>query len=194
MSIKKYSDFLRWYFNYIGNERFDNVSRRNTIKRKERLYVIIVAYIVMICSLVCFLLIHSYYVLFLTLISIMYLHACQFSFLGYLFAYMKFKNKDKSINDDVIFTYGILDGGNSKLLSMIDKYFNFYVTGGNAFAVKISLMAKGKERRKETSHIKKVLKITPNKIYLNRKIIFDNKISDMLDLEKFLIEESSNWN
>ena len=77
---------------------------------------------------------------------------------------------------------------------MIDKYFNFYVTGGNAFAVKISLMAKGKVRRKETSHIKKVLKITPNKIYLNRKIIFDNKISDMSDLEKFLIEESSNWN
>jgi hypothetical protein len=51
-----------------------------------------------------------------------------------------------------------------------------------------------KKFRKETSHIKKILKITPNKIYLNRKVVFDNKLLDMSDLEKFLIEEANNWN
>jgi hypothetical protein len=124
----------------------------------------------------------------------MFLHGCQFSFLGYFFAYIKFKSKDKSINDNAIFTYGVLNGGDSELISMINKHFNYFVTGGNIFTIKISLISKGKKFRKETSHIKKILKITPNKIYLNRKVVFDNKLLDMSDLEKFLIEEANNWN
>ena len=126
--------------------------------------------------------------------SIMWLLPCEFSFIYYFIAYLKSKNKDKSLNDNAIFTYGILNGGDSELISMISKYFNVYITGGNIFVVKFRLIAKGKNRRKETRNIKKILKITPNKIYLNRKIIFDKKLLDMSDLEKFLIEEANNWN
>ena len=194
MNSKNYTSFLKWYFNYIGNERFDNVSRRSTIKRKERLPLVIVSYIMMICLLLCFLILRNYYVLILLIIPIAFLHGCQFGFLYYFIAFIKFRNKDNSINDNSIFIYGVLDGGDSELLSIISKYFNYYVKSGNIFAVKISLIAKGKKRRKETSHIKKVLKITPNKIYLNRKLIFNNKLLDMSDLEKFLIEEANNWN
>ena len=190
MGIKNYISFLKWYFNYIGNERFDNASRRSTVKRKERLPLVILSYIVMICSLLCFFIIHNYYVLFLTLISFMLLHGCRFSFLGYFIAYIKFKNKDKSINDNAIFTYGVLDGGESELLSTVKKHFNFFVVGGNIFSVKILLTDKGKKQRKEYGNEKKILKITPSKIYLNNKVIFDNKLLDVSDLEIFLSELS----
>ena len=194
----KYFGFVKWYYNYIGNELFDNTPGWRVIRRKDRLPTIIMAYIMMIFSLLLFSQAPFkkalFYGFMLMLGSIMFLFGCNFSFLSYFIAYIRSNNKDKSINDYILFKYGVLNGGKSELLSMMSKYFNVYISGGNAFAVKITLLAKGRTLRKKTAHIKKVLKITPNKIYLNRNVIFDKKMLDMSDLERFLIEEANNWN
>ena len=196
MSIKNYLIFLKLYFNHIGDLHFDNIPGRYKITRKMRMPFIILSYIMMISSFLCFFFghreIYRFSALVLIAISIVYLFACRFSFIYYFIAYIRFNNKYDSINDSVIFNHAVMDSGESELTKMVSKYFNFYVTSGNVFAVKISLIAKGKKRRKETNHIKRILKITPNKIYLNRKLIFDNKLLDMSDLEKILYDEALN--
>ena len=202
MNTKSYISFLKWFYKYTNDEfpeKITNYSFRRGMIRKERLPILIVSYILLIISCLFFVITivsaNCYYWLALggIISSIILLLRCEFSFIYYFIAYIKFKNKDKSINDNAIFTYGILNVGNSELLSIVNKYFNYYVKSGNIFAIKIRLIAKGKKRRKDTSNIKKILKITPNKIYLNRKVIFDNKLLDISDLEKFLSEESSKW-
>ena len=203
MNNKNYISFLKWFFKYTNEnfpEKITNYSFRRGMIRKERLPILIVSYISLIISCLFFVITivssNGYYWLAICgiIASIMWILRCEFSFIYYFIAYLKSKNKDKSLNDNAIFTYGILDGGASELTSMISKYFNVYIRGGNIFAIKFSLIAKGKKRRKETAHIKKILKITPNKIYLNRKVVFDNKLLDMSDFEKFLIEEANDWN
>ena len=198
MNIKDYFRFVKWYFNHIGNTMFDNVRRWRVTRRRERLPEVIMAYIMMILSLI-FIFTSPFkkaisYGHLLMITSIMFLYDSKFSFINYFIAYIKYKNKDKSINDSVIFQYGVLDGGESELFSMISKHFTPYVKIASPFSVKITLLAKGRTLRKKTSHIKKVLKITPNKVYFNRKIIFHKKLLDLADLEKFLIEEANNWN
>ena len=203
MNNNNYISFLKWFFKYTNDrfpEKITNYSFRRPMIRKERLPILIFSYILLISSFIFFVIAifsnNSYCWLAIVGIisSIMWLLPCEFSFIYYFIAYLRSKHKDKSINDNVIFKYGILCGGESELLSMVSKHFNFYVTDGNIFAVKITLLAKGRTFRKKTGHIKKVLKITPNKIYFNRKIIFDKKLLDLADLEKFLIEEANNWN
>ena len=203
MNSKSYINFLKWFFKYTNDnfpEKITNYSFRRGMIRKERLPILIVSYILLILSCLFFVITivsancYSWLALGGIISSIILLLRCEFSFIYYFIAYIKFKNKDKSINDNAIFTYGVLNGGDSELINMISKYFNVYITGGNIFEIKFSLIAKGKKRRKETRNIKKILKISPNKIYFNRKIIFDKKLLDMSDLEKFLIEEANNWN
>ena len=198
MNIKDYFRFVKWYFNFVGNTRFDNVRRWRITKRRDRLPYVIISYIMIILSLI-FMFIFPFKRVIINgcgmiIFSIMCLFDSHFGFILYFIAYILYKNKDKSINDNVICQCNLLFGGNPEFINMISKYFNPYMMRPSPFAVKFRLYAKGRTLRKKTSHIKKVLKITPNKIYLNHKIIIDKKLLDMSDLEKFLIEEANNWN
>lgn len=203
MNNNNYISFLKWFFMYTNDgfpEKITNYSFRRPMIRKERLPILIFSYILLILSFIfCVITVFSnngdcWLAILGIISSIMWLLQCEFSFTYYFIAYIKSKNKDKSINDSVIFQYGVLDGGESELFSMISNHFTPYVKMASPFSVKITLLAKGRTLRKKTSHIKKVLKITPNKVYFNRKIIFHKKLLDLADLEKFLIEEANNWN
>ena len=190
MNIKGYFSFIKWYFNYVSNECFDNVKARYAIRRKERLPAVILAYIMMILSLLCFFIapkeLGIYIALVLMICSALFLLECRFSFIYYFISYIRFNNKDNSINDKALFEHCIKIDYPTDITKMISKYFKIYETKGNVFTLKFYLGAKSKKARKETNFATKILKITPNKIYFDSKIIFENKLSDISDLERFL--------
>ena len=189
--------FLKWFFVFVGDQCFDNIPSRFTIRKKDRLPVVIVAYFIMILSLI-FLFIgknglNYYCALVLIISSALFLYGCRFSFLYYFIAYIRFYNKDSSINDKIIFEHCVIYSYPTDVTKTISKYFKIVEMKGSIFTLKFYLGARSKRRRKETNFKTIILKITPNKIYFDGKKIFENKLFDMSDLEKILIEEAKQF-
>ena len=198
MNIRDYFKFVRWYFNYIGDIYFDNdpphsiTSRK--LMRKERLPYAVFSYVLLLLSLVSFLFFsfsELYYGYFLSIAimigAISGLIIVRFSFIYYLILYVKLSSKDRSVNDKVIAEHCILLNYPTDITKMISKYCHIYGARGNAFSLKLDLGAKSRKNRKKFNT--KVLRITPNKIYLDKKEVFSSKLYNMSALEKFFQSE-----
>ena len=83
MSMKNYFRFVKWYFDYIGKECFGSVRAWRNIIKKDRLPTVIMAYILMILSLLLLFTApfnkYIFYGCMLMLSSIMFLYSNKFT-------------------------------------------------------------------------------------------------------------------
>ena len=195
MFIKNFFKFAKYYYSLVGDLFYDNdPGGFRKIRRKDRLLVIIWAYLILVGSIISlFVDTSGFPILQIVAIiaSVVMQYFAGFSLIYYFIAYIKFNNKDNSINDRCICDYGITYTCSIGVGEIIKKYFYLRTTDGNIFQVRFHLQAKGERSRKATNFKGKTLKITPNKIYFDGKLIFDGKLLDMADLENFLINESA---
>lgn len=203
MNIKKYMSFLKWFFAKIGDNAFDDdVPKRHgynnfIIRRKDRLTFVILAYLMIILSLILLLIGRNgfhFIALVLIISSVSLLYGCQFSFLYYSFAYIRFINKDRSFNDRIIFEHEVIFNYPTDVTKALSKYFKIFEVKGSVFKLKFYLGARSKKRRKETNFKTIVLKITPKRIYFDGKVIFNKKLFDISELEKRLSVEATELN
>ena len=113
----------------------------------------------------------------------------------YFVLYKKYLNKDRSLNDKIIYESIILFDTSKDICKIINKYFKLKYVDGNIFAAKFYLakrMLKVLDNKKKKTILDKkliVLKIKSDKIYFNKKLVATT-LSDISQLEDILIENS----
>lgn len=198
MSVNAFLCFVKWYFDYIGNKCFDNsppkIQTVAKVRRKERLPIVICAYLLMIASalLIVTLPSHRYLLSFgMMIAAIGLLFLCRFSLIYYLFLYVRYHNKNTSINDDLIVYECILLDTTNEIRKMISKYFRIVEVKGNIFSLKFTLADKSKKRSNRVKLSPKdivTLKFKPNAIFFDKQKIHAGKLLNLSDLDKMLYE------
>ena len=198
MSIKGFLCFVKWYFDYIGQKRFDNSAPKiQTVieaKRNERLLFVIISYFLIMAALLLMLMIppHGYLLSFgLLIAAIGLLSLCRFGLIYYFFLYVRYHHKNTSINDDLIVYECILLDSTNEIRKLICKYFRVVEVKGNIFTLKFYLADKAKKRSDRVKLSRKdivTLKIKPNAVIFDKQKIHTGKLLNLSDFEKMLYE------
>lgn len=183
--MKKFLNFIKWYFKYTNDKFYydSNVSSNFYIKRKERLPVVFISYLILIISLVLlFVPIHGFhwFSIFGIIISLGFLYLCRFSIIYYLTIYKKYIKKDKTLNNRTIVEEFIMYDLSKDVRRLISDYYRIIDVKGNIFSLKYKLI-KRKDKNKKII----TLKITSKKICLG-KIKIAKTILNIEDLRKIL--------
>lgn len=194
MDANNYFYFAKWYFDYLGKIRFDDAPAKihtaTKVRRKERLSIVIFAYLLMVASVLLALILPSGFLISiaLLLLAIVLLAMCRFSFLYYYLAYVKYRNRNASVNDRAIVEECILLNPKNDIRNTISKYYRLIDVRGNIFALKYDLVEKTKKYKRLSNKDISVLKITPNKMVFKKKEVFSSNITDLSELDRFLGE------
>lgn len=176
-------NFFKWYYRYTTNIYFNftNSNSPTMIRKKDRLSFIMFAYIFLVPTTAILLIpFNIKYLLFIIeiLITICSLCAARFSFIYYFILYSKYKKRNNSLNDNVIYQICILLELDNNLRRIISKFYRIVDVRGNIFGVKIYL----KQRKtKNTKFI--ILKIKSNKILFDGKLLC-NKVFEQSEFVK----------
>ena len=195
MNVKGYLHFVEWYFDYIGKLRFDNSSPMIQtvlkVRRNERLPVIIIAYMIIMASILLAILRSASFLLSIAMmiVSMGVLALCRFSFIYYFFLYVRYYKRNISINDGIITYECILLDPTNEIRKMIASHFRIVDERGNAFALKLLLTDKRKRSKRKLSR-KDIFLLTfkPNAILLDKKKLYAGKLLDPSDFERLLCD------
>lgn len=198
MNAKGFLRFVKWYFDYIGQKCFDNsapmIQTVIKLRRRERFPFVIISYLLIIASLWLIVIfpLHGYLLPFsLMIVAIGLLFLCRFSLIYYFFLYVRYNNKNASINDDLIVYECILLDSTNEIRKIISNYFRVVEARGNIFTLKFDLADKTKKRSNRVKLSSKdivTLKFKPNAIFLDKKKIHAGKLINLSDLEEILYE------
>ena len=199
METSHYLCFVKWYYAYLGNAVFDNALPKNStaikIGRKERLPVIVLAYLLLLASVVIFLLLPPPGVLLsagLLFAAIVLLCMCRFGLLHYYLVYGRYRNRDHTVNDCAITEECILFNSKNVIRKTIEKHYRIIDIRGNIFAMQYHLAEKSKKNKRLSKQDILVLTITPTKILFHRKEVFSSPVADLSVLDDFLRETQRN--
>ena len=194
-----YFCFVKWYYEYLGNAVFDNSRPKNStaikIGRKERLPVIVLAYLLLLASVVLFLLLPPPGVLLsagLLLAAIVLLCMCRFGLFYYYLMYRRYRNRDHTVNDCAITEECILLNSKNVIRKTIEKHYRIIDIRGNIFAMKYHLVEKSKKKKRLSNQDILALTITPTKMLFQRKEVFSSPVADLSVLDDFLRETQRN--
>ena len=195
MNVKDYLHFVEWYFDYIGNVCFDNSSPMIQtvikVRRNERLPVIIIAYMTIMASILLAILRSASFLLSIAMmiVAMGVLLLCRFSFIYYFFLYVRYHNKNTSINDGIITYECILLDPTNEIRKMIARHFRIVDVRGNVFSLNFLLSDKIKRSKRKISR-KDIFVLTfkTNAILLDKKKLHTGKLHDLSDLERLLCD------
>ena len=197
--MNHYFYFVQWYYEYLGNAVFDNALPKNStaikIGRKERLPVIVLAYLLLLASVVLFLLLPPPGVLLsagLLFAAIVLLCMCRFGLFYYYLMYRRYRNRDHTVNDCAITEECILLNSKNVFRKTIEKHYRIIDIRGNIFAMKYHLVDKSKKNKRLSNQDILVLTITPTKMLFQRKEVFSSPVADLSVLDDFLRETQRN--
>lgn len=197
--MNHYFYFVQWYYEYLGNAVFDNALPKNStaikIGRKERLPVIVLAYLLLLASVVLFLLLPPPGVLLsagLLFAAIVLLCMCRFGLFYYYLMYRRYRNRDHTVNDCAITEECILLNSKNVIRKTIEKHYRIIDIRGNIFAMKYHLVDKSKKNKRLSNQDILVLTITPTKMLFQRKEVFSSPVADLSVLDDFLRETQRN--
>ena len=181
-------EFVKWHFKLSTDMFFvePDERKRGTIGKNERLPLIIIAYLVFVCSCsLLFLQINGIVWLFalIMIIPVTSSFVTRFSILYYILLYAKYKTLSRSINDKAIVSEFVLYKTEKSVWSTISKYHKIAYTTGNIFCLKYVLRDRSDKKSSKKFYI---LKITPRKIILNHKVISTKKILEITELDELL--------
>lgn len=150
----------------------------------------IFAYLLMVASVLFALSLPSGFLISiaLLLVAIVLLAMCRFSLIYYYLSYVKYRNRNTSVNDMAIVEECLLLNPKNDIRNTISKYYRVIDVRGNIFILKYDLVEKTKKYKKLSNRDISVLKITPNKMVFKNKEVFSSKITDLSDLDHFLSE------
>ncbi len=189
MKNENFACFIKWYFNFTSEKFFIKPVIGSYITKKERIFLIPTAYLLLISSGFIFFLDENYkYFLFCILIyfSFSSLHSAKFSLIFYFVLYLKSKKKYDSINDRILIEEGMIYKTYQKFRNVINQYYKIIRVKGTMFSLKYVLVLRETINYNKTNNKKTILKITSNKIFLNRKKISNKKITTLLELNNLL--------
>jgi hypothetical protein len=164
------------------------------VRKKERLPIVIFAYLLMSASALLFLVspLPGYLLsIALLLTAIGFLSMCRFSLIYYCLLYSKYSARNASVNDKIIFDECVLMESNNDIRKLISKYYRVVDVRGNIYALKFDLADKTKKRSNRVKLSSKdivTLKFNPNAIFLDKKKIYAGKLINLSDLEEILYE------
>lgn len=195
MSIMGFFRFVMWYFDYIGQKRFDNsapmIQTVIHVRRNERLPFIIIAYMIILASILLAILRSASFLLSIAMmiVAMGMLSLCRFSFIYYFLLYVRYHNRNTSINDGIITYECILLDPTNEIRKMIARYFRIVDERGNVFALKLLLSDKRKRSKRKLSR-KDIFVLTfkPNAILLDKKKLYAGKLLDPSDFERLLCD------
>ena len=197
--MNHYLCFFKWYYEYFGNAVFDNSLPKNStaikIRRKERLPVIVLAYLFLLASVVLFLLLPPPGVLLsagLLISAIVLLCMCRFGLFYYYLVYRRYRNRDHSVNDCAITEECILLNSKNVIRKTIEKHYRIIDIRGNIFAMQYHLVERSKKNKRLSNQDILVLTITPTKMLFQRKEVFSSPVADLSVLDDFLRETQKN--
>lgn len=196
MENKTFFNFIKWYFKFISDKFYETPSNTSLhyITKKERLGLVITAYLIFISSwFILFLEINAKYFLFSILIIIFIVLLCltRFSFTYYFILYKKSKNINRSINDKVIIEECMLYKVSEKIRNVINQYYKIIDVRGTIFSLKYYLFDRTKKNNSNSRKKYDIIKIKSNKIYLNGKKISNKRLINTSELNNlFLVERN----
>lgn len=202
MRMNDFWSFVKWYFDYIGEKCFDDsppvIHTVIKVTKKERLSIIIIAYLLMLISLLLLLTSPSYLLSIAMMIAtISLLYSCQFSVIYYFLIYVRYKNRDISINDRIIVDECILFDPTSDIRKIISRYFRIVDVRGSIWTLTFLLARKTQKLNKRIKLSPKdivTLKFRPNAILFDNRKIYTGKLFDSSDLAHILCEVHTAYN
>lgn len=185
MENKTFFNFVKWYFKFTSDKFYEIPNSGRYITKKERLGLVIAAYLIFISSwFIFFLEINGKYFLISIPIIIFSILLCltRFSFTYYFILYKKFKNINRSINDKVIIEECMLYKVSKKIRNVINQYYKIIDVRGTIFSLKYYLFDRTKKNDSNSRKKYIILKIKSNKIYLNGKKISNKRLINTSEL------------
>lgn len=180
--------FVSFYYSKSSRENFIEKSYDGTPTRRERLPLIIFAYLQLIASIVLIFipLIEKYILFFVFIFSLYILYFTKFSIVYYIYLYIIYKRKNKSIND-IIITSVFFDGNkNIGLKNIISQFYKIKMHDSKSYKLVYYLKKRDKENNilVKEKYIK--LKIYRKKIKLNNQTILSRPLSCFEELKEAL--------
>lgn len=199
MENKTFFNFIKWYFKFISDKFYEIPSNTSLpyITKKERLGLVIAAYLIFISSwFILFLEINGKYFLFSIPIIIFIVLLCltRFSFTYYFILYKKSKKINRSINDKVIIEECMLYKVSKKIRNVINQYYKIIDVRGTIFSLKYYLFDRTKNNNSNSRKKYIILKIKSNKIYLNGKKISNKRLINTSELNNLFSVERNEEN
>lgn len=185
MQNQNYFSFVKWYFNLTTKNHFPKKPARRSVSQKERLPMVIFAYLSFVSSPVIFFLpFKDSFLLSATIIfiSLICLSLCKFSFLYYAILYKKSKTINRSLNDKIIIQECMLYKLSQDVRYMLMKYYKIWNTKGNIFYVKYYLISRKKEEKNKNF----ILKIKPKKITINKTVISNKSLANLDEFKELI--------
>lgn len=199
MENKTFFNFMKWYFKFISDKFY--VIPVNTslhyITKKERLVLVVAAYLIFVASWSILLLqITGKVWLFFSIMIIPFVLLCltRFSFTYYFILYKKSKKINRSINDKVIIEECMLYKASKKIRNVIHQYYKIIDVRGTIFSLKYYLFDRTKNNNSNSRKKYIILKIKSNKIYLNGKKISNKRLINTLELNNLFSVERDEEN
>ena len=189
MVNKTFFNFIVWYFKYTNDNLYKKPKSGRYITKKERLGLVISAYLLFFSSwLVLFLEIKGNYLLFCipNIIYIVLLFLTRFSLIYYMILYLKSKKINRSLNDKVIIEECILYKCSEDFRNVINQYFKIVNVRGTIFTMKYYLFYKSKNVNSKSYKKYSILKLKSNKIYLNGEKISNKRLINISEFDDLL--------
>jgi hypothetical protein len=206
MSIKGYFEFVYWYYKLTGKERFDkprkvwethNTQENEGILRKmpplsgkERLFVIILSYFILVAAIVLqfFSIPYAYICLIVGILFAVEVQGvgCRFSLIYYAIIYPVYANRNRSLNDNVIFHQKMLYNIHKPVHKTIAKYFKFFRGKITYRYAEFHLVDKTKKNPPNNAKVYMSLRFTTKAVFFNGEKVFDGRMTDLSQLEECL--------
>ena len=183
MNNQNFFTFIKWYFNMTTKKRFPEKSMRFSVSQKERLPEVIFAYLLFIASwglLFWSSPLNIFYLICANFIVLLCLILTRFGFIYYAILYKRSKHINRSLNDKIILEEHLLLKLSKEVRYMLTKYYKVFDSKGNIFYIKYYLANRKK------GHKDIVLKITSNKVCLNKTVISNQRLNHIDELEELI--------
>ena len=206
MSIKGYFEFVDWYFKLTSKEEFNKprkawetyntqkdegiLLRRAPLSGKERLFVIILSYFILTAAIVVqfFSIPYPYAYLIAGILFAVVIQGlcCRFSLIYYAIIYPVYANRNRSLNENVIFHQKMLGKTHEPVHKTIAKYYKVFRGKMTYRYAEFHLVDKTKKNPPFTAKVYMSLRFTSKAVFFNGEKVFDGRMTDLSQLEECL--------
>lgn len=213
MNIKEYFEFVKWYFiytnidfdkhhdeyykyyakhppvidfSYNGTELLDHLSGTGRLVALIIVWIIIIAMTIALAFPIDMKIKYTFLgciPLFWVTISPM---ACKFSFIYYAIIYPVYANRNRSLNDKVIFYEKMLGKTHEPVHKTIAKHYKVFRGKITYRYAEFHLVDKTKKNPPNNAKVYMSLRFTSKAVFFNGEKVFDGRMTDLSQLEECL--------
>lgn len=208
LGVKKdcFLEFVYWYFKLTSKEEFNKprkawetnntqenegiLRKRAPLSGKERLFVIILSYLILAAAIVLqfFSIPYAYAYLIVGILFAVEIQGlcCRFSLIYYAIIYPVYANRNRSLNDNVIFYQKMLGKTHEPVHKTIAKYYKVFRGKITYRYAEFHLVDKTKKNPPNNAKVYMSLRFTTKAVFFNGEKVFDGRMTDISQLEECL--------